>query len=238
MKNLMIPAIMVVIVVIAGIFAFVPVQQASTVHTSETITIANDAITAAKFVAGAIDDDAIADGAIDDNAIANNAIDADAIGPNAIDAGAIADNAIDAATFAAGAIDDNAIASNAVTAAKIANDAIGSLELADAVEPLNNVLSVATDDLSTPLDATCGAGGDSFLVHYVSTGTNGKTLEIDLTDNGGAEITLGFATGEGLTQTGTVGGAAGATVEFTGTDANVDAIITVVCTGNGVPAIT
>ena len=40
MNKLTIPAILVATVMIAGIFAFMPVQQASTVHTSGTVTLA------------------------------------------------------------------------------------------------------------------------------------------------------------------------------------------------------
>ena len=43
MNKLAIPAILVATVMVAGIFAFMPVQQASTVHTSGTITTASDA---------------------------------------------------------------------------------------------------------------------------------------------------------------------------------------------------
>src|SRR3990167_4102282 len=57
---------------------------------------------------------------IDAAAIANGAIDAATFAAGAIDAAAIANAAIDAATFAAGAIDAAAIAADAITAAKIA----------------------------------------------------------------------------------------------------------------------
>jgi len=64
MNKLTIPAILVATVMVAGIFAFMPVEQASTVHTSGTITIANDAITAAKIATGAIGADELATDAI------------------------------------------------------------------------------------------------------------------------------------------------------------------------------
>ena len=50
MNRLTIPAILVATVMVAGIFAFMPVQQASTVHTSGTITLASDADIAAILV--------------------------------------------------------------------------------------------------------------------------------------------------------------------------------------------
>ena len=176
----MIPAILVATVMVAGIFAFMPVQQASTVHTTGTITIANDAITAAK------------------------------------------------------------IADNAITADQLATDAIGVLELADAVEPLSNVLTVSSADLNAAgLDASCGASGDAFLVHWVAFGASTDVLEIDLTDNGGAELSITLLIAENLGSSGTVAGAAGATVEIAGNDdaSAIAAIITVQCTGNGTPAI-
>jgi len=43
MKKLAIPAILAATVMVAGIFAFMPVEQASTVHASGTITIESDA---------------------------------------------------------------------------------------------------------------------------------------------------------------------------------------------------
>jgi len=50
MNKFAIPAILVATVMVAGIFAFMPVQQASTVHTSGTITTVNDADIAAILV--------------------------------------------------------------------------------------------------------------------------------------------------------------------------------------------
>jgi len=167
MNKLTIPTILVATVMVAGIFAFMPVEQASTVHTSGTITIANDAI----------------------------------------------------------------------TAAKIATDAIGASELADAVEPLSNVLTVYFADLTTTANITCGAG-DAFLVHYIIEGVTTTSFSIDLTDDNTDEDTFEFTTGEGLLLSGTLAGAAGATVEITGSAATVQGFITVQCTGNGTPAIT
>ena len=76
------------------------------VDVNEELPLADGAIVAATFGAGAIDAAAIAD----------NAIDAGAIAANAITAAKIADGAIDAATFAAGAIDAAAIADSALDA--------------------------------------------------------------------------------------------------------------------------
>ena len=188
MNKLTIPAILVATVMVAGIFAFMPVQQASTVHTTGATTLGANSIT--------------------------NAIIAD----NAIGATEIADVAIDAATFAAGAIDAAA--------------------LADAVEPLNNIVATASAGMATtPLDATCGGAGDAFLAHYVVEGATTNTLAIDF-DGGGADITLNFLALESLTQSGTIGAAAGGTISFTGNADTVVGIVTVQCTGNGVPAVT
>ena len=73
MNKLTIPAILVATVMVAGIFAFMPVQQASTVHTTATITLANDAITAAKIAANAIGADEIAANAITSAELADTA---------------------------------------------------------------------------------------------------------------------------------------------------------------------
>jgi len=43
LNKIVIPAILVATVMVAGMFAFMPVEQASTVHTSGTITLENDA---------------------------------------------------------------------------------------------------------------------------------------------------------------------------------------------------
>lgn len=86
-----------------------------------SVTLANDAITAAKIAADAI-------GAAE---IANGAIDAATFAADAIDAAAIATGAIVAATFAAGAVDAAAIATNAIDADALAADAVA--EIADGI---------------------------------------------------------------------------------------------------------
>ena len=88
--------------------------------TGDAMTLANDAITAAKIAANAIGASEIADAAID----------AATFAAGAITAGAIAANAITSSEIADGAIDAGAIATDAITAAKIAADAITSSEFA------------------------------------------------------------------------------------------------------------
>jgi len=208
MNKITIPALLLGVVMIAGAFAFMPVQEASTVHTGATTTLAADAITAAK--------------------IADASITADQIGPNAIGASEIAADAITSAK----------IADNAILAVNIATDAIGALEVADAVEPLNNVLTAAATDLNAAgLDASCG-GDDPFLVHYAANGAAGDVLHIDLTDNAGAEFTVTFQTAT-LFTSGTVAGAGGATVEIAGDDdaSAIKAVVTVQCLGSGTAAV-
>ena len=170
MNKLTLPVILVATVMVAGMFAFMPVEQASTVHTTLSVALNADSI----------------------------------------------------------------------TAAGIAADAIGASELADAVEPLSNTLSVSSADLDIAgLDASCGATGDAFLVHWVAFGASTDVLEIDLTDNGAAELSIILLVSESLASSGTVAGAAGATVEIAGDDdaSVIAAIVTVQCTGNGVPAV-
>jgi len=55
MNKIALPALLAATIMVAGAFAFMPVEQASTVHTSSSITIANDAITEAKIADDAID---------------------------------------------------------------------------------------------------------------------------------------------------------------------------------------
>jgi hypothetical protein len=218
MNKITIPALLLGVVMIAGAFAFMPVQEASTVHTGATTTLAADAITAAK--------------------IADNAIIAANIATDAIGASEIAANAIGAAEIGADAITAAKIADNAILAVNIATDAIGALEVADAVEPLNNVLTAAATDLNAAgLDASCG-GDDPFLVHYAAHGVAGDILHIDLTDNAGAEYTVTFQTAT-LFTSGTVAGAGGATVEIAGNDDDsaIKAVVTVQCLGSGTAAV-
>ena len=74
MNKITIPALLLGVVMIAGAFAFMPVQEASTVHTGATTTLAADAITAAK--------------------IADASITSDQVGPNAIGASELAADAV------------------------------------------------------------------------------------------------------------------------------------------------
>lgn len=54
MNKIVFPALLAATIMIAGAFAFMPVEQASTVHATGATTIAADAITAAKVAANAI----------------------------------------------------------------------------------------------------------------------------------------------------------------------------------------
>jgi len=54
LNKLAIPAILVATVMVAGIFAFIPVQQASTVHTTNTINLAANSVSAAALAADAV----------------------------------------------------------------------------------------------------------------------------------------------------------------------------------------
>ena len=106
MKKFAIPAILVATVMVAGVFAFMPVEQASTVHTTGTMTLNDDSITAAK----------IANNAIGATEIANAAIDAATFAADAIDAAAV-DDAIAPAVVAvvANLFDTDITGGNAVT---------------------------------------------------------------------------------------------------------------------------
>ena len=60
MNKVVIPAILAVTILIAGVFALAPIDKVATVHTSGTITIADDAITTAKIATGAFTSDELA----------------------------------------------------------------------------------------------------------------------------------------------------------------------------------
>ena len=59
-----IPILLSATILIAGIFAFVPIDQATTIHTSESLTLANDSITAAKIATDALTNDELATSAV------------------------------------------------------------------------------------------------------------------------------------------------------------------------------
>jgi len=64
MNKLTIPAILAATVLVAGIFAFMPVEQASTVHTTGLFTFGAGSITAGTIAIGAVDADALATDAV------------------------------------------------------------------------------------------------------------------------------------------------------------------------------
>ena len=74
MNKLTIPAILAATVMVAGMFAFMPVQQASTVHTTGTMTLGADSITAARIATDAIGAAEIATDAIGAAEIATSAV--------------------------------------------------------------------------------------------------------------------------------------------------------------------
>ena len=99
-----------------------------------TQALANNAITTAKILAGAVTDLQLANnavttakiavGAVDTNVIANNAITTAKILAGAVDTLQIANNAITTGLIALGAITDTVIANNAITTPKIAANAV------------------------------------------------------------------------------------------------------------------
>jgi len=151
MKQYTIPAILSLTILIAGVFAFSPVEQASTVHLSSTVTLGTDAITSTIIKNGAIGIDEIATDAITSTVFADDAITAaifaaDAITSTIINNGAIgideiatdaitstvfADDGITAAIFAADAITSTIINNGAIGTDEIATDAITSTVFAD-----------------------------------------------------------------------------------------------------------
>ena len=74
MNKITIPALLLGVVMIAGAFAFMPVQEASTVHTGATTTLAADAITAAKIADASITADQVGADAIGASELAADAV--------------------------------------------------------------------------------------------------------------------------------------------------------------------
>ena len=214
MNKITIPALLLGVVMIAGAFAFMPVQEASTVHTGATTTLAADAITAAK----------IADASITADQIATDAIGALEIAANAIGAAEIADSSIDAATFVAAA----------VNAAAIATDAIGSDELAATAVIEIQTKRIDTVSFTAGQDPTC-TSTTPFVVHYnVANLGDTQTLVISGTSNAALTYTTDANAATEALQllSGTLGGAAGETIIFTIGAAGTSAMTIVSTTGS------
>ena len=214
MNKITIPALLLGVVMIAGAFAFMPVQEASTVHTGATTTLANDAITAAKIATGGID--------------------ASALGAGAINVASVADNSIDAGAIAAGAITSDALAAGAINVASVADNSIDAGALAaDAVIEIQTK-RVDTVSFSAGQDPTCQST-TPFVVHYnVANLADGQTLVISGTSNAALSYTADVAANTtGLDHiSGTLGGAAGETIIFTLGGAGTSAITIVSTTGS------
>lgn len=102
----------------------------ATLDTVATAQIDNDAVTAAKIAAGAVDTSELATDAVTAAKIAAGAVGSDEIASNAVTATHIAANAVGASEIATGAVGSDEIAANAVTASEIATGAVGSDEIA------------------------------------------------------------------------------------------------------------
>lgn len=96
-----------------------------------TADLADDLITAAKIVDGAVGSVALADDAVTNAKIAVDAITATEIADGAVGTLALAADAVTSAKIAVDAVTSSEIAANAVTAAEIAANAVTSSELAD-----------------------------------------------------------------------------------------------------------
>ena len=142
--------------------------------TGDAMTLADDAITAAKIAANAITSSELAD--------------------NAITAAKIADAAIDAATFATGAITAGAIAADAITSSELAASA--AQEIADAVwdeAKADHTTSTSFGDLATDLDSVLDDTGTAGVVLVNDAITSAKFDEstafpLKATDSGSTYI--------------------------------------------------
>jgi len=166
MNKLTIPTILAATVMVAGIFAFMPVEQASTVHTSNTITLAANSISATE--------------------IANNAIGATEI----------ADAAIDAATYAASAIDAAAIATDAITSAELDDTAQPLNVVITCFDADYTSAPTVTSDKQFYFYATVAGAAGTTLTVADGTNTQLYTFSTETSDmfvfgeNGGVTYTL------------------------------------------------
>jgi len=173
MNKLTIPAILVATVMVAGAFAFMPVQQASTVHTSGTITIADGAITAAKIATDAIDADALKTDAVTEiqtglsGVIVLTISDADPTeGTDVYTIDCDSNYSVDISIFNP---DDGTTADESFTIA------VGGTDVTDAIDPTTSGDAYFTEATATALaaeDVTITLGG-------TANGDDG-TLEIDV----------------------------------------------------------
>jgi hypothetical protein len=127
--------------------ASVAVSGDATLAAGGALTIANDAITAAKIAADAVGTSEIAADAVTSSEIATDAVGTAEIAADAVTSSEIAANAVGASELADNAVDTAAIVALAVTAAKIANDTITATQIAaDAIgssELANNAVDTA-----------------------------------------------------------------------------------------------
>ena len=217
MNKITIPALLLGVVMIAGAFAFMPVQEASTVHTTSATTLGADAITAAKIADDAIIAANLATGALTADAFAADAIVAATLATGALTADAFAGDAIVAATIATGAIDSSALGAGAINVASVADNSIDAGALA-----ANAVIEIQTKRIDTVsfaagVDPTC-TSTTPFVVHYnVANLADAQTLVITGTSNAALTYTADVAANTtGLDHiSGTLGGAAGETIIFT-----------------------
>jgi len=154
-----IPSILLATIMVAGAFSFVPVEQASTIHTSGVFT-------SASFAAGAVDSDAIATDAvttteIDDGTIVDADVSADAL------SGAVLDDDLTADTLTSESADTDLALAGAGTGDVVVNDdltATGDLNAAGGFKVLipfsfsNFGAGATTEDLFLGIDI--GASND------------------------------------------------------------------------------
>ena len=207
MNKITIPALLLGVVMIAGAFAFMPVQEASTVHTTSATTLGADAITAAK--------------------IADDAIIAANLATGALTADAFAADAIIAATLATGAIAADGIATDAIGAPELAATAVTEIQTLQ-------IKSIADLDISTAVSCTSTV---AFLVHYsIGDLANSEVVTIGGTATAN-DVTITGATASLPAQWGsTIGGAAGQTVTFASGANTADLVVTIVTASSATAA--
>ena len=188
MNKLAIPAILVATVMVAGMFAFIPVEQASTVHLSGTViaVIGPGGIGVGDFATDSITADALAPDALTE--ISNTINTAD------INIGSVDVGGLPVGVFATAAITGDALAPDASTEinnASFGSDVISFFSTDLSAETANNIIAASTSDFVTCITVDNPTGVDAEMT--VSVGANAITIEVynDHTVNAGCFGSVG-----------------------------------------------
>lgn len=192
--KLVIPTILAATVLIAGVFAFMPVEKAVTTHlpSVSSANIADGSVTSAKIADGTIvNADISGTAAIAGSKLADDSVTATQIAADAVTASELANNAVDTA----------AIADSQVTTAKIADDSVTSAKVAGSNSDSGPVRLVGQTDTGLLSLQTAS--------HFPAVSSQGIAIcTIMGTESGAAATTDGALTLTRAEGTGTIQGSA------------------------------